>query len=123
MHDFHAKTSTIEDICPSVDHFTLSFNDGLVEVETVEVECHGAYTKSSEPDANDRPGSEEEVERTGVVERSILEDKTTKVSMSSNDVVGLFFLTELVTIVLRLCLLYTSPSPRDATLSRMPSSA
>ena len=26
-------------------------------------------------------------------------------------------------IVLLLCLLYTSPSPRDATLSRMPSSA
>ena len=25
--------------------------------------------------------------------------------------------------VLRVCLLYTSPSPRDATLSRMPSSA
>ena len=28
-----------------------------------------------------------------------------------------------VTIHLRDCLLYTSPSPRDATLSRMPSSA
>ena len=27
------------------------------------------------------------------------------------------------TIVLNTCLLYTSPSPRDATLSRMPSSA
>ena len=27
------------------------------------------------------------------------------------------------TDVLRICLLYTSPSPRDATLSRMPSSA
>ena len=26
-------------------------------------------------------------------------------------------------IVLMVCLLYTSPSPRDATLSRMPSSA
>ena len=26
-------------------------------------------------------------------------------------------------IKLRVCLLYTSPSPRDATLSRMPSSA
>ena len=26
-------------------------------------------------------------------------------------------------IVLSICLLYTSPSPRDATLSRMPSSA
>ena len=25
--------------------------------------------------------------------------------------------------ILRICLLYTSPSPRDATLSRMPSSA
>ena len=25
--------------------------------------------------------------------------------------------------LLRICLLYTSPSPRDATLSRMPSSA
>ena len=28
-----------------------------------------------------------------------------------------------VTGALRACLLYTSPSPRDATLSRMPSSA
>ena len=26
-------------------------------------------------------------------------------------------------ILIRICLLYTSPSPRDATLSRMPSSA
>ena len=26
-------------------------------------------------------------------------------------------------VILRICLLYTSPSPRDATLSRMPSSA
>ena len=26
-------------------------------------------------------------------------------------------------VVINLCLLYTSPSPRDATLSRMPSSA
>ena len=32
-------------------------------------------------------------------------------------------LTRLVVTYLRLCLLYTSPSPRDATLSRMPSSA
>ena len=28
-----------------------------------------------------------------------------------------------VVVILRTCLLYTSPSPRDATLSRMPSSA
>ena len=30
---------------------------------------------------------------------------------------------EITDILLQLCLLYTSPSPRDATLSRMPSSA
>ena len=30
---------------------------------------------------------------------------------------------ELVSKYLKYCLLYTSPSPRDATLSRMPSSA
>mgnify|MGYP003311436271 CR=1 FL=1 len=29
----------------------------------------------------------------------------------------------LVVVLFSLCLLYTSPSPRDATLSRMPSSA
>ena len=39
---------------------------------------------------------------TGVVERSVLEDQTTEVTVSGDDVVGLFFLTELVTIVLGL---------------------
>ena len=34
-------------------------------------------------------------------------------------VIGVFFVKTLK----KLCLLYTSPSPRDATLSRMPSSA
>ena len=32
-------------------------------------------------------------------------------------------LTDLINIAINGCLLYTSPSPRDATLSRMPSSA
>ena len=32
-------------------------------------------------------------------------------------------LSVLVLVVVRLCLLYTSPSPRDGLLSRMPSSA
>ena len=39
---------------------------------------------------------------TGVVERSVLEDQTTKVTVSGDDVICLFFLTELVTIVLGL---------------------
>ena len=108
VHHFHAKTSTVENICPGVQDFALTIHDGLVEVETVEVECHGANTKSSEPDTNDRPCCEEEVKGTRVVEGCVLEDQTTKVSMSSNNVV---------------CLLYTSPSPRDVEESRMPSSA
>ena len=36
---------------------------------------------------------------------------------------GLHVLAELTLILVLACLLYTSPSPRDATLSRMPSSA
>ena len=42
------------------------------------------------------------MQRTGVVEGSVLEDQATEVTVSSNDVVSLFFLTELVTIVLGL---------------------
>ena len=45
----------------------------------------------------------------------------------ATDVVRVFPLTntiaEEMAVVLQDCLLYTSPSPRDATLSRMPSSA
>ena len=88
VHNFHAQTSTVKNVCPSVEDTTLTINDGLVEVETVQVECHGANTKSSEPDTHDRPCSKEEVQGAGVVEGSVLEDET--------------------------CLLYTSPSPRDS---------
>ncbi len=102
MHYLHAQTSTVENVCPSVQNFTLRIHDGLVKVETVEVECHGANTKSSEPDTDNRPCCEEEVQRAGVVEGSVLENQTTEVTVSGNDVVGLFFLTKLVTIVLGL---------------------
>ena len=102
VHYFHAQTCTVQDICPGVDHFTLGLNDGLVEVETVEVERHSADAKSSEPDADNRPRSEEDVQRALVVKGGILEDQTTEVTVCGNNVVGLFFLTELVTIVLGL---------------------
>ena len=102
VHNFHTQTSTVQNICPGVQDFALTIHDGLVEVETVEVECHGANTKCSEPDANDRPCCEEEVQRAGVVEGSVLEDQATEVTVGSDDVVGLFFLTELITIVLGL---------------------
>ena len=38
-------------------------------------------------------------------------------------VMWIYAVTPLITVPLQACLLYTSPSPRDATLSRMPSSA
>ena len=80
MHYFHTETSAVEDICPSVEHATLTIKDGLVEVETVEVECHGGDTKSSKPDTYTEPCCEEEVQRAGVVEGSVLEDETTEVA-------------------------------------------
>jgi hypothetical protein len=62
VHDFHTQTSTVKNVCPSVEDTTLTIKDGLVEVETVEVKCHGRDTKSSEPDTNNRPCCEEEVQ-------------------------------------------------------------
>ena len=45
--------------------------------------------QGSEPDANDRPGSQEEV-KAAVFEGSVLEDQATEVTVGSHDVVGLF---------------------------------
>ena len=68
VHHFHTKTSTVQNVCPSVEDMTLVVHDGLVEVESVEVERHRGNTKCGEPDANNRPCSKEEVQGTGVVE-------------------------------------------------------
>ena len=103
VHDFHSKTCSVEDICPGVEDTSLSIDDGLVEVEPVEVERHGGDAEGGKPDSHDWPRCEEEVQRARIVERSILENQTTEVSMCCNNVVGLFFLTKLVTVVLRLC--------------------
>ena len=68
MHNFHTQTSAVQNICPGVQHTTLTINDGLVEVETVQVECHRGDAKGGEPDADNRPCSKEEVQGAGVVE-------------------------------------------------------
>ena len=44
-----------------------------------------------------------------------------EVGMNANNIQGCFSLSNPIEVIS--CLLYTSPSPRDATLSRMPSSA
>ena len=104
VHHFHAEAGTVEDVGPGVDHAALAIEDRLVEVETVEVESHRAHAQGGEPDANHGPSSQEEVKATAVVEAGVLEDQTTEVTVGSHDVVGLFFLAELVTVVLGLAL-------------------
>ena len=102
MHYLKTKVGTIQDICPGVDNSTLTFNNGLIEVESVEVKCHGADAEGGKPDSHDWPRSEEEMQTSRIVKRCILENQTTEVTVSGNDVVGLFFLTKLVTVVLGL---------------------
>jgi len=104
VHYFHTEVSTVDDVSPCVNYTTLAVYNGLVKVETVEVESHSGNTESCEPDTYNRPSCEEEVEGTRVVEGSVLEDKTTKVTVCSYNVVSLFFLTELVTSVSRFVL-------------------
>ena len=74
VHDFHTQTSTVKNVCPSVEDTTLTIKDGLVEVETVQVECHGANTKSSEPDANNSHAA-----RKKCSERELLKDAYWKI--------------------------------------------
>merc|ERR1711943_70258 len=104
VHHFHAEAGTVQHISPGRKHPSLTIKDGLVEVETVQVESHGADAQGSEPDANDRPGSQEEVKAAAVVEGGVLEDQATEVTVGSHDVVGLFLLAELVAVVLGLAL-------------------
>ena len=100
VHDLHSESGAVEDVCPSVEHSSLSVNDGLVEVEAVEVESHGRDAEGGKPDSHHWPRSEEEMQASRIVKRCILEDQATKVTVSGYNVVGLFFLSELVAIVL-----------------------
>ena len=74
MHDFHTETSTVENVCPGVQDFTLTIHDGLVEVETVQVECHSANTKSSKPDADNSQAARKKCR-----ERELLNDAYWKI--------------------------------------------
>merc|ERR1711943_164722 len=104
VHHFHAEVGAVQHISPGVQDAALTIKDGLVEVEAVQVERHGAHAQGGEPDADNRPGSQEEVKATAVVEGGVLEDQATEVTVGSHDVVGLFLLAELVAVVLGLAL-------------------
>ena len=68
VHYFHTQVSSVKNVCPGVQDTTLTIKDGLVEVETVQVERHGAYAQCGEPDTNNGPCSKEEVKTSAVVE-------------------------------------------------------
>ena len=100
VHHFHSETSTVQNVCPRINHMPIACLDGLVEVKTVEVECHGGDAERGKPDPHDWECSQEEVERARVIKASILENQTSEVTMCGNDIVGLFLLTKLVSIIL-----------------------
>ena len=100
VHHFHPETSTVQNVCPRINHMPIACLDGLVEVKTVEVECHGGDAERGKPDADDRERTKEKVERAAIIKASILEDQTSEVTMCGNDVVSLFLLTKLVSIIL-----------------------
>ena len=102
VHDFHTQIGAVENVGPGVDDTSLRINDGLVEIEAIKVEGHGGDSHSRQPDSDHRPGSQEEVEGTGVVEGSVLEDETSEVSVRRDNVVSFLFLSELVSSVGRL---------------------
>ena len=99
MHDFHAEVCPVEYISPGIDDPAISRQNRLVEVQTIEVERHSRYRQGAEPDTNHRPCSEEEVKGPAVVVACVLEDQSPEVPMSRNDVVGLFLLSEFVSVV------------------------
>ncbi|MEY2984791.1 MAG: hypothetical protein RLZZ568_1408, partial [Cyanobacteriota bacterium] len=68
VHYFKTNVGAVQYVSPGADDTTLAVQDGLVEVETVQVERHGAYAHCREPDADDRPGTQEEVQGAAVVE-------------------------------------------------------
>ena len=41
VHDFHAEVGAVQHVSPGVQDAALTIKDGLVEVETVQVEGHG----------------------------------------------------------------------------------
>lgn len=57
------------------------------EVKSIEIERHSRDTHGGQPDADDGPGSQEEVQGARVVEGSVLEDEAAKVTVGGNNVV------------------------------------
>ena len=68
VHYFKTDVGSVQYIRPGADYATLAIQNGLVEVETVQVERHRGYTHCGEPYTDYRPGTQEEVQGAAVVE-------------------------------------------------------
>ncbi len=101
MHHLHTQVCAVDDVSPSVDDTSLRVDNGLVEVETVQVESHGGNTHGSQPNTENRPQGKEEVKCPRVVEGGVLKDETSKVAVGGDNVVGFFLLSEFVTCISR----------------------
>ena len=62
MHHLKSEVCTVQNVCPRINHMPIACLDGLVEVKTVEVECHGGDAEGGKPDSHDGPSSQEEVQ-------------------------------------------------------------
>ena len=87
MHCAHASPQTqvrsVENIRPGIDYTAILRHNGLIEVESIEVEGHGRDTECCEPDTHDRPNRKEEVKAAGIVERGVLEYQPAKVTVAA----------------------------------------
>ena len=99
----------------------MSFNDirtTLQALIAVYDNCNSLHTNAYD-EAITTP-TEESVRRAMAIQLII--NREWGLAKNQNSIQGSFVIEELTELV-EDCLLYTSPSPRDATLSRMPSSA
>lgn len=102
MHYFNPNVGVVDDVRPAVDHMAITVEDGVVEVEAIEIEGEAANGHTSKPDAYYRPCPQEEVQGTTIIEGGILENEPAEIAMGCYNVISLFFLAEFVPIVLGL---------------------
>ena len=75
MHNLHAESGTIKNVSPGVHHMTLTRSNGLIEVESVEVECHRTDAEGGKPDPHDGECCEEKCS-----DRELLKEAYWKIS-------------------------------------------
>ena len=87
VHDLESQVRTVQHIGPCIDNATIGGDHRLIEVKAIQIEGHCRDPQSCKPDADHRPDSQEEVQRSAVIEGCGLEEQSTALAVSSHDVV------------------------------------